>query len=216
MLVSEVQRYLHIPTVHIVQGTPITKTSTLYKYIPHFAFHHPVSPRSTFHNGCGTCGNETQLPFHIPLANIHILQSTPTFHITHQPHPRSTLPTYPTPLFHIPHTTPHIPQAVHIPGTVAATAGRDQLYANLLLRPTAAQTGADSRVAGEGDTPGMQSLPDHDQWPASPKINRRLLLFFALKTDCGIKKLTWKNYPDRKIIAAGDLILVKLTSGLEK
>ena len=34
-----------------------------------------------------------------------------------------------------------------------------------------------------------------DQWPISPKINRRLrLFFFVLKTDGGIEKFTWKNY----------------------
>ena len=45
-------------------------------------------------------------------------------------------------------------------------------------------------------------------WPISPKINRPPRLFFIL--DGGIQELTWKNIADRKIIAAGDLFLVKL------
>ena len=33
-----------------------------------------------------------------------------------------------------------------------------------------------------------------DLWPVSPKIDRWPRLFFVLKTDGGIQKLTWKNY----------------------
>ena len=55
--------------------------------------------------------------------------------------------------------------------------------------------GHDGRAeVGQGRAGQGRMVGKVNQWPISPKINCRPRLYFVLKTDGGIEKLTRKNY----------------------